>query len=256
MAKKKHHGSHEEHMDESWLIPYADLLTLLLALFIVLFASSNVDKDKYASMAEVFSKEIGLDPPTSNTIGIDPLNSAPKTQPNEFDQNASKGQTAAEQKKEMVDKLQDTFKTYVEENDLTSQLQVAEKGDGLLITLTSDVWFPSGSATINQGHIAVAKEVATMIADADKKNNNQHFKLTISGYTDNRPISTSTFPSNWALSVMRAVNFLQAMLDNSDIDPGVCMARGLGENEPVDTNATAEGRQHNRRVEVFISFLE
>lgn len=245
--KKAHH---EEHMDESWLIPYADLLTLLLALFIVLFASSTVDSDKYQAMQQAFGKEIGVLPESGSTIAPDSpggiMESVNPSQP------SGTGEETGTGKEDQIGDLESAFKTYVVDNSLSDQVKLEKKDDGLLVTLTSDVWFALGSAEINQSHVQVAKEVEKMIEENQK--GRVPFKVIVTGHTDNLPIKNGQYKSNWQLSLARAVNFMEILMDNSTLDPSNFSARGMGEYDPIDTNDTPEGRQHNRRVEVYISF--
>ena len=244
MSKKR--GDHRSHMDESWLIPYADLLTLLLALFIVLFASSTVNEAKYQAMAEAFGSSLGIFNPATNVVDIENGgfdSNLPPDAPAPPDVDGA-GQS-------QLSNLESTFKTYINNNSLSSQMGVSQLENGVLITLKSDIWFPPGSATITEQQMAIAKQVAAMIAENQK--NRESFYVVVSGHTDNTPISTSQFKNNWYLSVARATNFMEALIDSSTLDPYYFSARGLGEYQPVDTNDTPEGRMHNRRVEVFIS---
>lgn len=257
MAKKKHGEPHEEHADESWLIPYADLLTLLLALFIVLFATSTASTEKLQAMAAAFSSivygdggansaliDTGAQGTEGDQIAIIPMQqSTPAPSDTEGDEGGDGG-------KAQIEQLESNFKTYVAENNLSDQMQVEGKDDGLLITLTSDVWFPSGSADIGPQQTIFANEVGAMIAESQA--GGQTLGVVVSGHTDNEPIHTAQYNSNWELSVARAVNFMKILISTTSLNPSNFSARGLGEYEPIDTNDTPEGRQHNRRVEVFV----
>jgi chemotaxis protein MotB len=134
---------------------------------------------------------------------------------------------------------------------LEEEMQVKIVGDSLLVTLTSDIWFPSGSASISVAQRETATKMADMISTSQSEEDLLH--IVITGHTDNVPMRTAQFPSNWYLSAIRAINFMEAMLDDGRLDPRMFSARGYGEYEPVDNNDTPEGRQHNRRVEVLIS---
>ncbi|HEY9570100.1 MAG TPA: OmpA family protein, partial [Metalysinibacillus sp.] len=102
-------------------------------------------------------------------------------------------------------------------------------------------------ATIRTEYVPVADELSQILVFDPPRN------VVITGHTDNVPISTAQFPSNWSLSVMRSVNFLQQLMaSNPQLDPKYFSAKGYGENKPVDTNDTDEGRAKNRRVEVLI----
>ena len=261
MPRKKKHG--EGHIDETWLIPYADLLTLLLALFIVLFASSNLQEDKYEAMMESLYQAFNGVMPAHDTKGV-PLVSggggseqapivmpAPPVMPPDL---------AQTEKPDPMKGLYDSVEKYVEDNRLSSEMKLNLSDKGLLITLTSDVWFASGSAAVTDRMKSVAANLAQVIAKSDVAKR-EDLMVMVSGHTDNQPITGSQFRSNWHLSVERAVNFMETILNASGkdgqfvLDPRKFGAQGYGEYEPVATNATPEGRQKNRRVEVLISLL-
>jgi len=238
MTKKKKHD-HEEHIDETWLIPYADLLTLLLALFIVLFASSQIDAKKFEQIARSFNVAI--------TGGTGVL---------EFERPIEEEQTHPPKKelesnidatdKRELQQLQKRINQYIESKNLDNQLKTTLTEEGLLVTIHNDVLFDSGSADVRPQDRRLALEISRLLVMNPPRN------IIISGHTDNVPISNSKFASNWELSVMRAVNFMKLLLQNKQLDPRVFSAKGFGEYQPIASNATAEGREKNRRVEILI----
>jgi len=252
VSKKKKHD--EGHIDESWLIPYADVLTLLLALFIVLFCSSSLDVDKYKQIMRAFAKEFNVTQTTDATGSGDFLPDAmenlviPST-PDDNEEENGGGEGTGEGTQ--IARLFDSLSGYIHGNDLEEEMQVKIVGDSLLITLTSDIWFPSGSAVISAAQQETALKMTEMIAASQSEEEPLH--IVITGHTDDVPMHTAQFPSNWYLSAIRAVNFMEVMLDDGRLDPRMFSARGYGEFEPIDNNDTLEGRLHNRRVEVLIS---
>jgi chemotaxis protein MotB len=251
----KRKEEHEEHQDESWLIPYADLLTLLLALFIVLFASSTVDKETMNAMQMAFFEEYNgvLPEPAADSPGLGGVNvQQPSAAPGASAKPAPTAEGTGVAAEELVSVLHKNFATYVEENGLESEMRIEAQPEGLLITLTSDIWFPSGSAEINASQKEIAAQIAGMIANAQDESQVM-LSVIVSGHTDNVPIHGTIFKNNWGLSVTRAVNFMEELMNNSSLGPSNFSARGFGEYEPIDTNDTVEGRQHNRRVEVMIA---
>lgn len=246
MSKRK--KKHEEHIDESWLIPYADILTLLLALFIVLFASSTMDAKKFEKMSQslnaAFNGGTGiLDEPGNLPSDINDFpseNDVDVVLPSDEQQEASN--------QEMMDlyQLQKQFDKYIKENNLDLSLQTQLTKQGLLITILDKALFDSGSAVIRADANKLALDISKLI------NTDPPRQITISGHTDNIPISNREFRSNWDLSVMRAVNFLKILLENNNLKPENLSATGYGEYHPVDSNSTRVGRQNNRRVEVLI----
>ncbi|MDR1510119.1 MAG: OmpA family protein [Synergistaceae bacterium] len=120
-----------------------------------------------------------------------------------------------------------------------------------MITLKSDIWFQSGSAAITSDMVNQAGALSALLMD--NQDAEHPLEIIVTGHTDNVPIHTSRYPSNWYLSMERAFNFLAVLLENTELDPGLFSARGYGEYQPVADNGTPEGRQMNRRVELAVS---
>jgi chemotaxis protein MotB len=246
MAKKKKKQHHDEHMDESWLVPYADILTLLLALFIVLFAASNVDAQKFQEIAKAFN--------TSFSGGTGVLEYPSPTETGEMEQldvQESKSEEATEEEQQQLEQkklaeIKEKIDTYIQSNSLGSQLQTTLTDEGLLITILDDIFFDSGSAEIRKKDRQLAKEISELLVMNPPRN------IVVSGHTDNIPINNSSCDSNWHLSVMRAVNFMKILIENEKLDAKAFSAKGFGEFKPVSSNNTNEGREKNRRVEVLV----
>jgi chemotaxis protein MotB len=242
MAKKKKH-LHEDHIDETWLIPYADLLTLLLALFIVLFASSQLDAKKFQQIARSFNSAL------AGGTGVleypSPLDEEQLQSLNREDQKNDKNKQLAYEKKELQ-QVQEKINQYIQQKNLTGQLKTTLTEEGLLVTILDDVLFDSGSAEVRPQDRKLVKEISQLLVM------NPPRSIIISGHTDNVPINNSQFASNWELSVMRAVNFMSLLLENKQLDPRWFSAKGYGEYKPVASNDTEEGRKKNRRVEILI----
>ena len=244
LAKKsKRHKKHEEHVDESWLVPYADILTLLLALFIVLFASSTVDQKKLEQMSAVFNEAF------SGGIGV--LDNPSPTPPVDV---ASPQETDAMKKYAADQKQLQQTQAKVEEliavNELENQFETKLTDEGLLITIRDSVLFQQGSAQISPDQITIAQELAQILSFNPERN------VIITGHTDNVPMNTPEFPSNWELSSARAVNFLKVIVaSNSAIDEKYFSIRAFADKIPLVPNDTPENRAKNRRVEVLIQPL-
>jgi len=260
MAKhKKHH--HEEHVDETWLIPYADLLTLLLALFIVLFASSTIDVKKFNQLVKslniAFNGGVGVMQNPSpipispemaeQTIQMTTSESDRRKEENQKyeDKPVTEAQKRYAMETEQLQQLKKQLDKYIENNKLKEKLQTKVTEEGLLITILDNALFDSGSARVKPEARKLAAEISKLLIPDSRR-------VTVSGHTDNVPISTSEFPSNWDLSSKRALNFMKILLENPALDPVKFSATGFGEYHPIATNATQEGRAKNRRVEVSI----
>lgn len=246
MAKKKKHKHHDEHVDESWLVPYADLLTLLLALFIVLFAMSSVDAQKFQQIARSLNAAF-----TGGTGVLEYPSPTPEAQMEQLDVSKEQTKESIEEAQRRIEqqnlqKLQKKINTYIEDNNLETKLQTTLTDEGLMITILNDIFFDSGSADIRSKDVQLAREISGLLVMNPPRN------IIVSGHTDNVPISNSDFDSNWHLSVMRAVNFMKILIENDKLDAKAFSAKGFGEYKPVASNDTKEGRQKNRRVEVLV----
>ncbi|MFT4412347.1 flagellar motor protein MotB [Fredinandcohnia humi] len=241
MAKKKKKAHHDEHMDESWLVPYADVLTLLLALFIVLFAASSVDAQKFKALASSFNNIFNGGTSFLEHESPEPVE-VKSIEPEKENEEEEKKQQEQEELKE----LQKKINGYIEENGLNLSLQTRLRDDGLLVTLKDGAFFDSASAKVRPEDAELAREISELLVMNPPRN------IIVSGHTDNVPINNREFKSNWHLSVMRSVNFLAVLLENEKLNPSHFSSRGLGEFEPIASNDTPEGRKQNRRVEILI----
>ncbi|WP_182101685.1 flagellar motor protein MotB [Niallia taxi] len=243
MAKRKHH--HEEHLDESWLIPYSDLLTLLLALFIVLFASSTVDAQKLQQMASSMNAAFdGGEGVLEYQAPTESIEVPEKEEDTLSEEDELKQKYAAEM--EDLGEIQQKINHYIQAKGLSFSLETTLTEEGLLITILDQALFDSGSATVKGEAVQLAHEISELVYTETPR------RITVSGHTDNVPVGNSMWQSNWDLSTMRAINFMKILLDNTNLDPANFVASGYGEYHPVATNDTKEGRQKNRRVEVLI----
>lgn len=252
MARKRKKHDHEDHVDESWLIPYADLLTLLLALFIVLFASSSIDAAKYEQMAKsfnvVFTGGTGVMDQSSmqSTEETENSNQTKKSAEDEEEEEAK----AKARDQAVLTKVKKQVDSFIADKKLGSKLETKLTDEGLLITIEDSIFFDSGRAVIRSQDVPLAKEISKLLVINPARD------IVISGHTDNVPIRNSEFESNWYLSAIRAVNFLNILLENSNLDQENFSTKGYGEFKPIASNDTAEGRSKNRRVEVLILPIE
>ncbi|WP_281863653.1 flagellar motor protein MotB [Planomicrobium okeanokoites] len=268
MKRKK---KHEDHVDESWLIPYADVLTLLLALFIVLFAASEVNSQKFQEISDSFNQEL------QGGTGILDQQSAVETfeetsklaEPNDVDPTEGEAITPPEVEEEIDDKIemtaeeieqlalaedykelaaiQDKVKAYIAERNMEDKLEAELTSKGLVLKIKDGVLYRSGSADLSEESQTIAEEIGKLLVTDPPRS------IFIEGHTDNIPSTSDKFPSNWELSSARAINFMKILLENNDLDPTKFSATGFAEHQPIASNETAEGRAENRRVEVLIS---
>lgn len=247
MFRRKRNDQEEENMDESWLLPYSDMLTLLLALFIVLFAMSEVDVRKFEQLASIFRTEF-----TSGAGIIDEgVSITPETPPvnkNENEEEEEKTEEEIAQFKEYQElkMIQQNIEEYITTNSLTETLGTKLTSEGLLITVRTDITFDSGSAKVKKQGVEIAKEIAAFLST------DPPHEIVVNGHADDRPMYNEEYSSNWELSSMRAIQFMYLLLESSQLEPKWFSARGYGEYRPTVPNTTEENRTINRRVEVLI----
>ncbi|WP_145053394.1 MULTISPECIES: flagellar motor protein MotB [Paenibacillus] len=254
MKKAKKHEPHEEHIDESWLLPYSDLMTLLLALFIVLFGMSSIDAGKFEQMASALSSALNggsgvLDYSSMNpeTPGADL--GKKKEQPEEITKKSPNQITdaqMAQKEQEDLEKLKKRLDQYISKNGLSDQLNTKLNQSELKITISDNALFSSGRADVKPESRSLAKAISSMLQEFPE------YEVVVSGHTDNVPISNNQYKDNWDLSADRALNFLKILLLNTALDPSMFTPSGYGEYHPIASNDTNVGRAQNRRVEVSI----
>lgn len=248
MAKRQRHHQHEEHMDETWLIPYADLLTLLLALFIVLFATSKIDVKKFEQMIQAFNVVF-----SGGTGPIQYQAPAPVPIDQPSDSKYRESELEEQLKRKFREETEDLYKLkkqlddYIKRNQLEAKLTTEVTDLGLMIKISDSALFDSGKAEVRPEGRLLAKEIARLLIPNARK-------VTVSGHTDNVPIRSAAFASNWELSAARAINFMKIIMENPVLasNPKRFSATAYGEYQPIASNETPEGRAANRRVEVAI----
>ncbi|MBD8014895.1 flagellar motor protein MotB [Planococcus wigleyi] len=249
MKRKK---KHEEHVDEAWLLPYADILTLLLALFIVLFAASEVDSKKFQAISSSFNSELqggtGILDQEAPVESLDPSTTAKLNE--DLPSGESEEEILAAKDQQELEDFQTKIEAYIDEKGLSPRLQTEVTVKGLMITIKEGVLFESGSADIIGGSQTIADEISNLLVSDPPR------MIFIEGHTDNIPAGTKEYPTNWELSSARAINFMKILLENDKLDPEKFSATGYSEYHPIATNDTLEGRTENRRVEVLISPYE
>lgn len=259
VRKRRHSSDHEEHADESWLIPYADLMTLLLALFIVLFSMSSVDAKRFDEMSRAFN--MALDGGIGVLDGFKTLDQtltpnkdsekSQQTQSQEITKTSAKSQDddlekLRKKEQEDLEKLKKQLDQYIKTAGLTTQLDTKLNQSQLLITISDNALFASGSADIKPDSKKLGQAISKMLKQYPG------YEIIVAGHTDNQPISNSVFRNNWELSSQRALNFMEILLTSSSLDPTLISSTGYGEYRPVDSNKTSVGRAKNRRVEVSL----
>jgi chemotaxis protein MotB len=252
-----------EESDERWLLTYADMITLLMALFMVLFSISSVNVSKFVtlqrSLQDAFSgrilpggralKESGGSTTSPQVAATPPTQSPAVTADGagKAKADAAKAAAAAAKAEEKDFRaLKARVDAYVNKHGLEDKVTTLVTRDGLVIRLLTDkLLFASGSATVQPGGRGLLEKVGSLL-----RAENQH-EIRVRGFTDPVPIHTAAFPSNWELSAGRAASVVRAFAE-AGVAPERLEAAGRAALDPLSSNATALGRARNRRVEVLL----
>lgn len=258
--EKKEKAEHAPN-HERWVISYADLLTLLLATFVVLYASSVRSKLKEEQVAQAFLKAFHGSPSTilvtkpSGSAGVLQHNVSPVIRPEIAPGSKTPQTTPQPQKKidqqinrdiEKIKALSLRLQTMFQPEIAKHQIAMNNTPLTLSIVLNDSVLFPSGQTVLMPSAQDLLQKVASGLATLPPD-----FHIVVQGYTDNQPISTPQFPSNWSLSVERSVAVVQLFLTQG-IKGDVLSAEGFGKYNPIASNDTPEGRNQNRRVVIMV----
>jgi chemotaxis protein MotB len=257
---RRRHGGGEVESEERWLLTYADMITLLMALFMVLFSITSVNKAKLEvlskTLQEAFSGKVLPGGESIRDSGADPKSTKPPVKEPPIPAiTAVVGQSpddaraeAAAKAKEQEDfrRLKQQIDSYARQKGLQNQVQTVIAQRGLVIRLLTDrVLFDSGAAELKPEATPVLSKVADIIAREAKH------QVMVEGHTDTVPIRGSVFPTNWELSTARASRVVRFLIAGG-VAQGRLSAGGYAALHPISTNETAAGRSRNRRVEIVL----
>jgi len=248
MARKRKLEEHENH--ERWLVSYADFITLLLALFVMMYAVSQLNEGKYQRVAGSQVSALGAQSDRSVLIMPESVPLSPVQESPEEDRAIKKARRLAEAQRRQQEAMEviardimaafQPFSSLIE----NGQVRVIPSSRGLAVEINAKVLFAPGQAVLEQNSARVLEAVAHVLKDND-------YPIQVEGHTDSIPIVTDKFPSNWELSAVRASSVVRLLI-GSGVEAGRLTAVGYGENRPVDSNDTEDGRTRNRRVTVMI----
>lgn len=251
MALKREPEKHPNH--ERWLVSYGDFITLLFAVFVVLYAMGQSDKKKVEEVMQAIQQSFGMTSASSNAPKVNVISSQaitviPSLKPEI--KVAPIGRTRSGQAKMRAEEkdfrqIKSAVEAFLVKQGAQNKVTLEISRRGLIVSLKEAGFFNSGQATIKPE----AYELVNTIAEVMTHYNNP---LRVEGHTDNIPISTAQFPSNWELSTARATNGLKYLLKNFDVDPNKISATGYAEFRPIADNAAPEGRAKNRRVDIVM----
>ncbi|MEX6503043.1 flagellar motor protein MotD [Pseudomonas zhanjiangensis] len=238
MARRRNHEEHENH--ERWLVSYADFITLLFAFFVVMYSISSINEGKYKILSDTLTGVFNQ--PDRSIKPIPVGEERPRTsEPDRSMVDEQSLQTSADSLQSIANTVREAFGDLIE----ADQLKVRGNELWIEIELSSSLLFSSGDALPNNAAFDLIEKIAKILAPYDNP-------VHVEGFTDNQPIQTAQFPTNWELSTARAASIVR-MLAMDGVNPGRMASVGYGEFQPVADNATAEGRARNRRVVLVVS---
>jgi chemotaxis protein MotB len=242
MSRRRREPEHENH--ERWMVSYADFVTLLFAFFVVLYASAQVDTKKMAQMAAAIAggfQELGVF--TGNTPAVKLANVSGASlggttgKQNAGDANSGGLVNVLKLKKELEDALAPELKN--------KEVQLRLSPDGLILSLKEMGFFNSGDATLLPGAEPKLTRIASILGS-------KGYEIRVEGHTDNVPIHSPRFNSNWELSTARATEVVSLLIERYQFDPQRVAVAGYSEYRPIADNSTEDGRKMNRRVDLVV----
>lgn len=239
MARRKKRVDHDNH--ERWLISYADFITLLFAFFVVMYSISSVNEGKYKIFSDSLSLAFNKKDPTSQEVGLNPQEQFLK---NLVDRRTARMGEQQRRIQERMKSLSDGLTSMLTPLIKRGQVSVGQGRRGVAIDINESSLFRTGDAALQPEALAVLRQVSEVLMQED-------LPIEVEGHTDDIPINTPQYPSNWELSSARASSVVRMMIEN-----GLPAARmsvvGLASNQPMAPNDTPENRARNRRVTITI----
>ncbi|MCK8826306.1 OmpA family protein [Natroniella acetigena] len=220
----------EDKKGDSWLTTYGDMMTLLLAFFVLLYSYSSIDTERFKMVIEGLQGRLGI-MDGGRTISRNELIDA--------------GLTTEELGVDQLSEYYEMLSGFVAEEELEDDVRLEMTDRGLTIHFTGKVLFPLGEATIRESAYDILDRIAGFIKTIPND-------VAVEGHTDNLPISNPKFPSNWELSTTRATNVVRYFIEQQEINPERLFAAGYSKYKPIEPNDTPKNRELNRRVDIII----
>jgi chemotaxis protein MotB len=261
--KKRSHHEEEHENEERWLVSFADMMTLLFCLFMVLFAISSVNTSKFEALQkalqDAFSGKILSGGQAVMETGNDKQPNKPGTEPplpamtplqalanTSVEHTASK---AAKKEDQDFKALKARIDALVKKEGLTGKVETTVRKRGLVVELLTDnVFFDSGQAVLKPGAFALLDRLGDVLRAE------QQHPIVVEGHTDSQPIANAQYPSNWELSGARASAVVRTFASDG-VPSGRLSGALYGAEDPTASNATPDGRSRNRRVDVILTRL-
>ena len=232
-------GDEEEGGSPSWMATFADLVTLLMCFFVLLFAMSTIQEETFKELIQSMKSALGVQqvPETGTREGLVMRAESDADDPRDHAVDELGGMVQKE-----LEEIVSDVRELIMFNKLGGQVRVTETEEGAVITIADRVLFGPGDVNLSEDGRILMEKVAMILAQF-------YYPITISGHTDNLPLQSRKTPSNWELSANRATSVVRFLIDMG-LDPRQLTAQGFAHYRPVAENQTARGRAQNRRVEL------
>ncbi|MEK6596020.1 MAG: flagellar motor protein MotD [Pseudomonadota bacterium] len=248
MLKKNQRDDEYTDNHERWLVSYADFITLLFAFFVVMYAISSINEGKYRILSHSLVNAFKSNNSSSDVVVHQ---STELMSDNDHRTQQADSIKLIDDLKALKIKKQEKMKSMaknilhaLESLVKDGQVKVTQSSSGITVEINASVLFSPGQAKLAENSSLTLQAVAHVIKE-------QKHEIHVEGHTDNLPIHTESFPSNWELSTARASSVIRLFVENG-VEPHRLTAIGYGENRPIETNETPEGRKRNRRVTIMI----
>lgn len=230
MPRRRRKSDDQETDDSNWLTTYGDMMTLLLAFFVLLYSFSSINAEKFQTVIESLKGKLGV-LEGGKTISSSELITA-----------GAKSEKVSLQE---FDRIHSKIAKYVENKNLEDKIKLEMTERGLTIRFTGKVLFDLGEARIKEGSYEILDKIAGIIDQVPTQ-------IMVEGHTDNLPINNSKYPSNWELSTTRATNVVRYFIEHNEINPAKLLAAGYAKYKPIKPNDSPKNRASNRRVDVIV----
>lgn len=238
MARKKK-VSQDAIKADGWLATYADTITLLLTFFVLLYSMATIDNEKIKQLSTAF-KTFMSGEEGATLMKYDLYDGEVPLIGGETSEAVQGGEGITEQ-----EKIYNDIKNFVESNNLSEVVEIVDDERGVAMQLKSNILFETSSSNLKEDSKVILKKINSIISSLKNP-------ILVEGHTDNRPINTDRFPSNWELSADRAVNVVRYFVEVLGEDPKRFSATGYAEFKPVAPNNNYENMAKNRRVDILI----
>lgn len=245
--RRKRNDAEEAESTPEWMLTYSDLVTLLLTFFIMLFSMATVDKQKFEQVAKslrssflhMSNGELLAVNEGKDVVAILEENNITDTE------NSETNNESAESKEEKLDKVKEQVQRAIDDMELGNLVKIIDESEEIILRFNSVLLFDLGSADIKPSGKEILSKMGQLLNQLDND-------IMVQGHTDDLPIETFLYPTNWELSTKRATNVVLYLINGANMSPVRLTATGNGEFRPIAPNDSDANRQKNRRIDMVI----